>query len=235
VRKSLDKPPAPAVPEEVWEYSSLKRTAISLLLIIHFFLAFVAMSGNLAPAYSQLESRILARFAFYTQLLNIDLNFTPFYWTHATVEDVDHRIEVLAQGQRAEVDGDWLVLPDVGWRGTDRYQRYQRLGRVWALISPQDELTASLAQAVGTSFRAQRNVIPARVRCRRHMLQSWEVIRGGTPGERNPNDSSYYQVAYDANLVVSRNGTVSVVKLAAASEIAQPARTTDGKRNTASP
>ena len=199
------------------------RTVVSLLLIVHLFLAAVAMSANLAPAYSSFQRRILSVFACYTQLFGVDLNFTPFYWTHATLEDVDHRIEVLVEGRQAERDQDWIVLPDAGLRGSDRYHRYQRLGRVWGLLSQRDDLTATLAQGVGSSFREQRGIQPRRVRCRRHMLQGWEVSRSGTNAQRNPDDPSYFQVAYDANLVISRNGDVSVVKIAEAREIAQPA------------
>lgn len=210
------------------------RTALSLGLIIHLFLAFVAMSANLAPVYSRVQARILTNFSLYTRLLAIDLNFTSFYWTHASVDDVDHRIDVLPAGKRAEVNSDWIHLPDVGVRGSDRYQRYLRLASTWSLMSQQDELTAAIAKSVGTSFLEQRQLRPARVRCQRHMLQSWEAIRGGTQTQRNPDDPSYFQVAYDANLVISRNGTVSVVKLAEAGEIAQPG-SGGGKRNATNP
>ena len=99
-----------------------------------------------APAYSSFQRRILSVFAFYTQLFGVDLNFTPFYWTQAGLEDVDHRIEVLGEGKQPERDQDWIVLPDAGVRGSDRYQRYQRLGRVWGLLSQRDDLTAMLAR-----------------------------------------------------------------------------------------
>lgn len=214
--------------------SPAMRTAVSLLLIAHFFLAAVALSANLAPAYSSFQRRILSVFAFYTQLFGVDLNFTPFYWTQATLEDVDHRIEVLPDGGQADRDPDWVVLPDVGKRGSDRYQRYQRLGRLWGLLSQRDDLTAALAQGVGSSFREQRGLEPRRVRCRRHMLQGWDVARSGTAAQRNPDDPSYFQVAYDANLVISRSGIVSVVKIAETREIAQPA-TRDGARDGSSP
>ena len=136
----------------------------------------------------------------------MDLNFTPFYWTQAGLEDVDHRIEVLGEGKQPERDQDWIVLPDAGVRGSDRYQRYQRLGRVWGLLSQRDDLTAMLAQGVGSSFREQRGIQPRRVRCRRHMLQGWDVSRSGTNAQRNPDDPSYFQVAYDANLVICATG-----------------------------
>jgi hypothetical protein len=198
------------------------QTVVSLLLIIHLFFAGVAFSSNLAPIYSRLQNRLLTNFAVYTQLLGFDLNFLPFYWTHATIDDVDHRVEILPRGKIAERDADWIVLSAVATRGTERFQRYQRLGRVWSLVSPQDELTAALAKAVGTSFIEQRAIQPVRVRCRRHTLQDWDLVRGGTAAQRDPHDPSYFQSSYDANLVVSRNGTVSVVKLAETSEIAVP-------------
>ena len=214
------------------EWPPWARATVSLLLFAHLFFAFVALAANVAP--SRLQQRLLARFSFYTQLLNLDLNFTSLYFTHASIDDVDHRLELLPEGRSPDVDGDWVVLPDVGVRGSDRYQRYQRLARVVSFFSPQDEVTAALARAVGVNFLVQRGIRPQRLRCRRHLLQDWNVIRAGTAAQRDPNDPSYFRVAYDANFVVSRDGAVSVVKLAEADELASPIAK-DGARNASNP
>jgi len=199
---------------------STSRSLISLLIFAHFFFVFVAVAGNLAP--SELQLRILARFAFHTRLFNFDLNATPFHLTHATLEDVDHRIEVLPEGADVADSDRWIVLPDVGVRGSDRYQRYQRLARVMSFFAEEEEVPALLAQATGASFLRQRGTRPKQIRCRKHMLQRWDVIRGGTPAQRDANSPEYFQVAYDARCVLSGD-SVGVVKLAEASQAAQPA------------
>jgi hypothetical protein len=216
------------------------QIAVSLVLVAHLFLLFVALSASYAP--SRVQARILSRFGVYTQTLNLDRNsipyefptpypnFAPYHLTHATMDDVDHRIEVLPEGKDPDSDADWIVLPDVGTRGTDRYQRYQRMARMMAFFAQQDEVTASLARDVGAHFLRQRGIRPQRVRCRKHMLQPYGVIQGGTSEQRDPNDPSYFRVVYDANIVISRTGAVSVVKLAQDSEVAQPT-SRDEERN----
>jgi hypothetical protein len=200
--------------------SQTGRVLISLLLFAHLFFVVVALAANLAP--SQLQSRILSRFAFYTQTLNLDLSFTPYYLTHAGPEDVDHRIEVLPADESPDDDDAWTVLPDVGRRGSERYHRYQRLARVMSFFSRDDETAARVATAVGASYLHQRDIRPQRVRCRKHMLQSWTAITGGTSAQRDPDDPTYFQVVYDANYVISATGGVGVVKLAGTGEVAQP-------------
>jgi len=214
------------------EWPPRARATVSFLLFAHLFFAFVALAANVAP--SRLQQRLLARFSFYTQLLNLDRNFTPLYLTHASIEDVDHHLEVLPSVRNADEYGEWVVLPVVGIRGSDRYQRYQRLARVVSVFSQQDEVTAALARAVGLNFLVQRGIHPQRVRCRRHLLQDWNVIRAGTSAQRDPNDPSYFRLAYDANFMVSRDGAVSVVKLAEADELASPIAK-DGARDASNP
>ena len=75
------------------------RPFISLLLFIHLFCVFVAMSSNLSR--SGLQDRLLRVLSPYTQLLGFDLNYTPYHFTHNLPLDVDHRVELLAAGRDA--------------------------------------------------------------------------------------------------------------------------------------
>jgi hypothetical protein len=225
-------PPSRATQEPAVALTGLGRTALSLGLFIHLFLVFVALTAGFAP--SALQLRILQTFALYTRSLNFDLNFTPYYLTHATIQDVDHRLEVLPAGKSAENDADWLVVTHVGWRGGDRFQRHQRLARVMSFFAEQDEVEARLAQAVGVHFLKERGIRLQRVRCRKHMLQAWQVIQGGTPAQRDPNDPTYFRTVYEASYVIGSSGTVSVVKITEKGESAQPAPKVGGK-NAASP
>jgi hypothetical protein len=204
---------------------STGRAIISLLLVAHFFFVVVAVSANQAP--SELQSRILARFAFYTQLFNFDLNFTPYYLTRGPVEDADHRLELLPEGEDAEDPQSWVVLHDVGLRGSDRYHRYQRFARVMSFFAEQEDIPAFLAQAAAVHFVRQREVPPTRIRCRRHLPQPRDLKVGGTAAQRDPNDASYFQTDYEARCIIAANGSVHISKISEANQVAQP--TTDNE------
>jgi hypothetical protein len=198
------------------------RTLVNFLLVVHLFFLAVCLSANYAP--SRLQFTILTKFRPYTRLLNFDLNFTPYYLTHAGESDVDHRIEVLpAEADETRADA-WIVLPSGGFRGSEAYKRYQRLGFIWALQAQTDGEPALFAQAIGTHFARQQGIKPKQIRCRRHFLQSMEDIRGGTAARRNPNDPSFFAVVYAANAIVSENGYVEVVRIDEAGQVAQPRR-----------
>jgi len=69
------------------------RSVVSLILVVHLFCVAVALTSNLAP--SPLQERLVTVLAPYLQLVNLDLNYTPYYLTHETSLDTDHWIEVL--------------------------------------------------------------------------------------------------------------------------------------------
>ena len=74
----------------------------------------------------------------------------------------------------------------------------------------------------------QRSIQPKRLRCRKHMLQGWAAIRGGTAAQRDPDDATYFRVVYEADYVISGD-SVSVVKVSQAGEVAQPTEKEDGQ------
>ena len=196
------------------------RTLLTLAILVHTFFVAIAVASNFAP--SNLQYQILFRFRPYTRLFNFDLDFTPYYLTHATEADVDHRIEVLPQGKSASTSGDWIVLPPPMFRGCDSYKRYQHLASTWAFEAVNGGEPAVFAQAIGTHFARERKTPPQQIRCRRHFLQSQQDIIQGTPARRDPNDPSFFAVVYAANAIVSDNGYVEVVRIDEASQVAQP-------------
>jgi hypothetical protein len=199
--------------------SETVRGIVSLLLFIHLFCVWVALSGNYAR--SALQARLLTRLRPYTQLLNFDLDFTPYYLTHATPLDVDNRIEILPEGLDAADAKNWIVLPDAGYRGGLPYKRQQRLADTMAFYAESEDYAGFIAQSVATNFMQQRQIRPAQIRCRRHLLQMREAL-SGTLAEQNPYDPLYFEVSYAANVVVGRDGRVSVVKIDEASQVARP-------------
>lgn len=209
-RTSEDPPSTPVPPG---------KPLISLLLTLHLGIVALALSTNLTASLLQQALRGLC--APYTQLLNIDLDFTPYHLTHATEADVDHRLEILPAGSDPE-GRDWIVLPDVGWRGGERYRRYQRLAESLALrATTEDPEVSSIAAAVATHYLNREHLEPGRLRVQRHMLQSPEAVASGSEAERDPNHPAYFDRAYDAHVVVDGD-QVSVVPIPVRSDAAQP-------------
>jgi hypothetical protein len=160
----------------------------------------------------------------YVQLLNFDLNFKPYHLTHATSMDVDHRLEILPEGSNPDELSDWITLPEPGFRGGEPFKRQQRLARLLAAFGEQsnDNFAAVVAEDVGRHFLA-KDIRAAQIRARRQLLQSWDAAAGrGTPEQRNPEDPSYLQTAYAANVLIDSANNVAVTKIAGRREVAQP-------------
>jgi hypothetical protein len=188
--------------------------------VAHLFFVLVALSASYGR--SELTGRILEKFSFYTRLLNLELNlnFAPYYLTHATEADVDHQIEVLGPGK--DGDGEWIRLREEGVRWSEGYRRYQRLARYMSLLGDDDASAARLAASIGEHFARVRSISPQQLRCRRHLLQDWETLESGTVEERNPSSEIYFRTPYAANCVVSTDGHVSVMKVESNSQVASP-------------
>lgn len=202
---------------------------LSVLLFAHLFCILVALCGNWSR--SPLEQRLLSALRPYLQLLNFDPNMTPYQLTHATIDDVDHRLEWLPKGANASEPAAWIAVPADGFRGSDRYKRLQRFAKTVAVLNAQEneDLTAELARSAGAHALVQRKFTPAQVRVRRHLLQTWEASAGRGPGPRDPNAATYFETAYAANVLTDDAGNVDVIKVSGRSETALP--TTEGATN----
>lgn len=209
--------PRPATP--LWQ------TITSFVIFVHLFFVFVALSAN--HVRSGLTGTILSRFAFYTRLLNFDLNFVPYHLTHGTDVDVDHRIEVLPRDQT-----EWKRLPEGGMRGHDSYQRFQRFAAEWAYQALNDGEPALFAQSVGTYYSRRLDVAPKQIRCRKQFQQSREDMASASPARRDPDDPSRFSVAYAANAIVNEDGSVDIVRIEEAGQVAAPVNSAGGQRGT---
>ncbi len=202
------------------------RPLLSLLLFFHLFFVFVALTSNHFP--SALQRRLTGLFSPHLRVLNFDLNFTPYYLTLGTVDDQDHRIEVLAAGGDAADSDQWIRLADAGWRGGERSKRYQRLAASMAFFGErqQDNLTALFARSVAEYFLYQRQIEPAKVRCRRILPQDRSAVAGGTIEQRDPLSDQYFSEVYCADTIVVVDivdgTTVSVIKVQATGQVARP-------------
>lgn len=211
---------------------STGRTVVSLLLIIHFFFLVLALAANFAP--SRVVGRLLSRFGFYTQLLHLDRNavsydlftsyhnFAPLHLTHATIDDVGHLVEVLPRGADPEDENAWQRVGGRGWAGSESQQRYQRWGRMMAFFAEDDEMASRFAADCVRHVIHHADMRPTRIRLRKHLLQPWNVIEGGTPEQRDPFSSQYYQIVYEADLIITPQGAVRVLKISQSNEVATP-------------
>ena len=205
-------------PEEAARPSEPFRTVASLLLCIHLFCISLAVWANFSP--SPLLYDVLDRLRAYTTLLNFNLNYTPYHLTHGTVEDVDDRIEVLPQGKDAAQAEQWIALPDVGWRGSDRYKRYQRLAEVMSYYAQDEERSARLASSVAEHFLSVANIQPAQIRSRKHLLLTMQDYAAA--GEPDPDGPQQWLTPYAANVVISGD-EVEVIAVSEQGEVALPA------------
>lgn len=206
--------------EEVHEaaWGETQRTIVSLLLVVHLFVIAMCLAANLAP--SQFQQRLMSVLRPYGQLLNFELEGTRFFLTRASATDVDHRIEVLPQGEDEQVADSWVHM-SAGSRGSERYHRYQRLADVMAYFAEDEQTAGTIAQSVAGYYLRQQEIALRQVRCRSHLLQPWDVMQRGAIEELDPNDPSYYSVLYRADILISEN-RIDVLKRAAAALEAAP-------------
>lgn len=185
----------------------------SLFVLVHFFCVFVVMSANYSP--SPLQARLVRVLAPYTQSLNFDLNYTPYHLTHASDQDVDHVIEFAARRDATDEQFQPLLA---GWRGGERYKRYQRIATVLSYFRQDAATSSRIGQAVARGVVSHQNEEARVIRCRKHFLMPWDRYSI----EANPHADEYQQTVYSANIVRSERGTVDVVKVEAAAEVARP-------------
>lgn len=197
------------------------RPILSLLLFFHLFFIMVALGGNHFP--SALQGRLVGLASPYLRVLNFDVSFTPFYLTLGTVDDQDHRIEVLAADAYDSGEDGWIEVTAPGWRGGERTRRYQRLAGTMAFFGErrQDQLSALFARSIAEHFLNQRHIEPAQIRCRRILPQDRSAVSGGTPEQRNPLSEVYFAEVYRANTIPD-GSRVGVIKVEAAGHVARP-------------
>jgi len=206
---------------ETLSLSDKTRSVVTLLLVLHIFCVFVALSASVSP--SALQTRVLAVLRPYTRLVNLEVPFAKFYLTYAGEPDTDHRLELLPPDASADDPSSWYVIPDVGLRGSDRYLRYQRLGEVVADFSDADEIASRVATDAAINYRERYGELPKTFRCRQHRLQRMDHVTDGTSVEQDPFSEAYFVTPYQADIIAFDDGTVVTHRRSAESQEAQPA------------
>ena len=220
------------------------RSVVSLILVVHLFCVVVALGSNLAP--SPLQERLVTVLAPYLQLVNLDLNYTPYYLTHETALDTDHWIEVLPSEAKADAeaqlreadrpgaevptdadieDDAWLNLTDKGLRGGDRRHRYQRYAKIMDIYADREDFSGTIAERAVLYASSRLGIDSIQIRCRRLELQTPEALRPGSNAPRDPFDPSYVRTAYDADVLRLPSGAIMLNRREAAGEVAPPTTT----------
>jgi hypothetical protein len=214
----------------------LLRSVLSVLIFIHLFCVAVVLSSNLRR--SALQNRLVGLFAVYTQLLDFDPDFTPYYYTFGRDIDGDARLVVDLYAD-ADVGADkqpllkTVTLPDGGtnWLGDRR--RYFALGRIVALnAQPEnenDDLTGEIAKAIGARVMLEHGAQRCVVRCVQRLTQPLDLdfLNPGFPRD-NPTDPRYELMPYEADVWIDKGDNlesplddkVLMIKRASRAEVA---------------
>ncbi len=176
--------------------SEMTRSVISLLIVLHLVCVFWVVTANVLG--SPIQVRVATILRPYTRIGNFETTFAEFQLTYGDVLDANHRIEILPEGSDAENMDDWVALPDVGIRGTARYQRLHRLAETLAAFNEADEITSRIVLAAASDFNQRHSVRAAQVRCRRHRGQ--ELKHAWNEQESDPNNEGYFEVVYGADI-----------------------------------
>jgi hypothetical protein len=204
------------------------RSILSLLLVIHLFCVAVVLASNFRR--SQLQNRLVSIFACYTQLLDFDPDFTPYFYTLGRPIDDDARltIDLYADADQPVTAQQMLKtvrLPEGGtnWLGDRR--RYFRLAQILAAgADPEnenDDLTGEIARAVGARVMRESQARRAVLHCNRRMSQPLNLttLNPGFPADR-PTDAAYDRVVYEADVWIDEDNQVQVLKRASRAEVA---------------
>lgn len=219
--------PAASPPQNA-DGSAIGRSIVSLLLFIHLFCVAVVLASNFRR--SLLQSRLVSIFAAYTQLLDFDPHFTPYFYTFGRPVDDDTWLEVdlYADAEKPVAAQSILKstrLPEGGtnWLGDRR--RHFHLARLLAASADpegeQDDITGEIARSVAARLMREVQGHRAVVRCVRRMSQRFDLsdLRPGFPPDR-PADPAYNVMVYEADVWIDEDNQVQVLKRASRAEVA---------------
>ena len=188
------------------------RTGLSLLLVVHLFVLFVAIASNfrpVSPLRAQLREVPLVRS--YLQALHMDLAYN-YHLTYAGPSDFDYRLIVDLD---PALEAESLVLPDPQMNPLRR-QRFYQLTRTMSQFLEDDAREGILPESVAAGLLAQLGVTSGTHRLRLQYNQpppppdSASFLRAQDAG---------YRTNYDASLVFLQ-GKMGLIRRAPAAEVA---------------
>jgi hypothetical protein len=195
----------PATPPR---WSGEVRSWVSLLLFVHLFALFVAVTAYTRP--SSMQQRLHELFEPY--LRNLHLTPTPssypfarFYLTLALPGDVDFSCEVETKSKNGNVET--TSIPQQGLQPLVRYRRYQALANsAGALAADEGSENSSgiLPRAIAGSILGQRQATQGIVKLRAHYLPELETMGNVEAGRMAVLEN--YRTMYEAQVFLSGGG-----------------------------
>ena len=205
------------------------KSILSLFIFIHFFCVAAVLAAN-SERRSALQNRLVRIFAAYTQLLDFDPEFTPYYYTLGRDIDNDARLIIDLYADRdtpaaAQPVLKTITLPEGGsnWLG-DRH-RFFAIAKIVAMNSQpeaeNDEVTSEIVRAVGARVIRENNAGRAVVRCVQRLSQPVDLslLNPGFPPE-NPLDARYDVTTYTADVHIDPDDGPTLIKRSSRAEVA---------------
>lgn len=213
--------------DDQFPLSPTVRSSISLALVVHLFCLFACAFSVIPP--SEFHARLLGVLAPYVQLMNFDLDQTPYYLTMTPIDrdtkeffsERSFRFEVLPKGADPAVNENWIIVKR-GIRGLPNFNRYGRLAATASLFSEQDDMVGAIASDVVRYMAVQQDTEIGKIRLRIHLPipRADFVNEGETPV--NVDDDTYYRPLYTAIVLMGPDGDVNLIKESSARESAPP-------------
>jgi hypothetical protein len=156
------------------------RTWVSLLLFVHLFMLFVAVTTYTRP--STLQTRLHELFAPYLRNLHltaypVTYPFARYHLTHATESDADFFVEV--DVQKPDGSSELVTIPADGLQPLVRFRRYQALADVAGTLASGElgeGASTILPKLIAASVLARHQASGGSVRIRAHRLPDIDVL-----------------------------------------------------------
>ncbi len=204
-------PYEPAPPEAGYPGSTV-RSIVSLLLFVHVFCLFVALSTNYFLSPLQVQLLNAPFLAPYVQFFKIRPT-APYHLTDGSELSDDHTLEVeVTEGPQK---GEIIRLPASKVGASSVKRRFALLARTVAVTSylGAEQNSAAFAKAVGARVLADGNNEEVIVRCRRYRPQPRLLDTTNAANPADPTDPAYLTNTYQARVWRDRNGQVQLLKI----------------------
>jgi hypothetical protein len=193
------------------QWSAEVRSFVSLLLFVHLFALFVAVTTYTRP--SELQTRLHDLFAPYLRNLHmtaypVSYPFARYYLTHALPSDVDYSCEVEFQAPGGATQK--VSIPDVPLWPLVRLRRYQALANAAGTLADSEsneDFSSILPKVITGAILKRKGAEQGMVRLRAHYIPQLEIMAEIDAGRRSLQVSD----TYEAQVFIS-GGTVNLLK-----------------------
>jgi hypothetical protein len=194
------------------------------VLVLHLVCVAVVLASNFRR--SVLQSELVRIFACYTQLLDFDPQFTPYYYTFGRPSDDDaiFVVDLYASGEKPAASQPLVKtvrLPEAGSNWLEGRRRYLQLAKLMALYADpeneNDDITSEIARAVASQLMRESGNGRAVLRLVRRESQPPPLVplNAGYP-ENAPGDPAYDTRVYEADVWLDEDGAQVQRRLSAA-------------------